>query len=232
MNAIPQPSETEIAAPGAPAPAAETPSGKGASDENFPVGSWLIAPALRPHVALFYGFARAIDDIADNPALAPEEKIRRLDGFEAAITGREREDPAYVKAHRLRASLIETGVTAQHCVDLIAAFKRDATRLRYRSWDELIEDYCMLSAAPVGRYLLDLHGEAKNDYPPSDALCNALQVINHLQDCQADYRRLNQSICRSTGWRRRASASRRSRRVRRTSPSAWCSIAVWTGWKC
>jgi squalene synthase HpnC len=173
------------------APAAETPSGKGAGDENFPVGSWLIAPALRPHVALFYAFARAIDDIADNPALAPEEKVRRLDGFEAAITGSELSDPAFAKAHRLRASLAETGVTPQHCVELIAAFKRDATRLRYRSWNELIHEYCMLSAAPVGRYLLDLHGEAKSDYPFSDALCNALQVINHLQDCRDDYRALD-----------------------------------------
>ena len=68
--------------------AAETPSGKGAGDENFPVGSWLLPARLRPHVAKFYAFARAIDDIADNPALAPEDKIRRLDRFEAAIAGR------------------------------------------------------------------------------------------------------------------------------------------------
>jgi len=175
---------------GAEAEAVETPSGKGAGDENFPVGSWLLPPRLRPHVALFYAFARAIDDIADNPRLSPQEKIARLDGFEAAILGRNGE-PAYVKAHRLRRSLAETKVTPQHCVDLIAAFKRDATVLRYRSWDELIEGYCMLSAAPVGRYLLDLHGESRNGYSASDALCNALQVINHLQDCKDDYRNLD-----------------------------------------
>jgi hydroxysqualene synthase len=169
----------------------ETPSGKGSRDENFPVGSWLLPSALRPHVALFYAFARAIDDIADNPALPPAEKVRRLDGYAAAILGRAPDAPAYAKAHRMRESLIETGVTAQHCLDLVAAFKRDATTLRYQSWDELIYGYCMLSAAPVGRYLLDLHGDAPDGYPASDALCNALQVINHLQDCQEDYRRLN-----------------------------------------
>jgi hypothetical protein len=107
---------------------AETPSGKGAGDENFPVGSWLLPARLRPHVAKFYAFARAIDDIADNPKLTPEDKIRRLDRFEDAITGRKTEDPALVTAHRLRASLAETGVTAQHCVDLVAAFKQDAVR--------------------------------------------------------------------------------------------------------
>jgi phytoene/squalene synthetase len=47
--------------------------------------------------------------------------------------------------------------------------------------------YCLLSAAPVGRYLLDLHGGSADGYGPSDALCNALQVINHLQDCKDDY---------------------------------------------
>ncbi len=169
--------------------AAETPSGKGAGDENFPVGSWLLPARLRPHVARFYAFARAIDDIADNPGLTPEDKIGRLERFEAGITGRETEDPALVTAHRLRASLAETDVPARHCVDLIAAFKQDAIKLRYRDWDDLM-GYCELSANPVGRYLLDLHGEARSGYPASDALCSALQVINHLQDCGDDYRNL------------------------------------------
>ncbi|HYB10426.1 MAG TPA: squalene/phytoene synthase family protein, partial [Alphaproteobacteria bacterium] len=169
----------------------ETPSGKGAEDENFPVGSLLLPKALRPHVALFYDFARAIDDIADNPSLKPAEKTARLDGFAAAILGRGSGDPAYRKAHLLRASLIATGVTTQHCIDLVTAFKRDATVLRYASWEELIDQYCMLSAAPVGRYLLDLHGEDPSGYGASDALCNALQVINHLQDCKDDFLNLN-----------------------------------------
>jgi squalene synthase HpnC len=170
--------------------AAETPSGKGAGDENFPVGSWLLPARLRPHVAKFYAFARTIDDIADNPELTPEDKIRRLDRFEDAITGRKTEDPALLTAHRLRASLAETGVTAQHCVDLVAAFKQDAVKPRYDDWDDLLR-YCELSANPVGRYLLDLHGEDPAGYPASDALCSALQVINHLQDCGDDYRDLD-----------------------------------------
>ncbi len=164
----------------------ETPSGKSAGDENFPVGSWLLPARLRPHIACFYGFARAIDDIADNPDLAPEDKVARLDAFEAALTGAKADDPAYRKAHSLRRSLRETGVTAEHGVDLLSAFKQDATKLRYRDWDDLI-DYCNRSAAPVGRYLLDLHGDSGAGYPASDALCNALQVINHLQDCKQDY---------------------------------------------
>ena len=168
---------------------AETPSGKGAADENFPVGSFLLPAPLRPHVAVFYAYARAIDDVADNPDLAPDEKVARLEGFAAAIRG-ERDDPAYEKAVRMRASLVETNITTKHCLDLISAFKQDAVKGRYANWGELL-DYCDRSAAPVGRYLLDLHGEDPADYRYSDALCNALQVINHLQDCQTDYRQID-----------------------------------------
>ena len=168
---------------------AETPSGKAAKDENFPVGSIFLPADLRPHVAVFYAYARAIDDIADNPDLTPEEKIKRLDGFDQAILGKNT-DPAYGKAHAIRMSLSKCDVTIQHCRDLITAFKQDAVKLRYDDWPDLI-NYCMYSAAPVGRYLLDIHGENPTNYPASDALCNALQVLNHLQDCQDDYQEMN-----------------------------------------
>jgi squalene synthase HpnC len=168
---------------------AETPSGKGAGDENFPVGSMLLPKRLRPHVAVFYAYARAIDDVADNPGLTPAEKIRRLDGFDQALLG-QNDDPAYEKAHRIRESLTETRVPVEHCRDLISAFKQDAVKLRYDDWTDLM-GYCDRSAAPVGRYLLDLHGESREGYPANDALCNALQVLNHLQDCGDDYRALD-----------------------------------------
>lgn len=170
--------------------AVETPSGKGAGDENFPVGSWLLPARLRPHVARFYAFARAIDDIADNRALAPADKVARLDGFAHALADGAGDPAAFAKAHRLRESLAETGVPAQHGLDLIDAFKQDAVKLRYRDWDDLM-GYCIRSASPVGRYLIDLHDEDRRCYAASDALCNALQVLNHLQDCQSDYRTLD-----------------------------------------
>ena len=168
----------------------ETPSSKAATDENFPVGSWLLPARLRPHIATFYAYARAIDDIADNPHLEPADKIERLDGFAKAVSGVDTTDPAFRKAHDIRRSLTATQVTHRHCIDLTRAFKLDATKLRYHDWDDLI-GYCNLSAAPVGRYLVDLHGESATTYPACDALCNALQVLNHLQDCQDDYEKLN-----------------------------------------
>src|SRR6185312_4314545 len=166
----------------------ETPSGKGRGGENFPVGSWLIRRDLRPHVHAFYRFARNADDIADNPALTADDKLRRLDRMAAILDGAPGGDSPAASA--MRVSLAETGVTAQHCHDVLHAFRLDATKLRYRDWDDLME-YCRYSASPVGRQLLDLHGESHDTWPPSDALCSALQVLNHLQDCAADYRALD-----------------------------------------
>ena len=172
------------------ADALETPSGKGAGDENFPVGSRLLPAALRPHVIAFYAFVRAADDVADNPALSPGDKVARLMRFAAALTGSEAEAAALPKAMALRASLQATGVSPRHALDLLAAFTQDATKQRYRDWDDLL-GYCALSARPVGRQLLDLHRQPAALYALSDPLCDALQVLNHLQDCQDDYRKLD-----------------------------------------
>lgn len=179
---------TALAAETPPRGSVETPSGKWRSGENFPVGSWLIRRDLRAHVHAFYRFARNADDIADNPALSPDDKVRRLDRMAAILDGAPGEDSPAAAA--MRRSLLETGVTAQHCHDVLHAFRLDATKLRYRDWHDLME-YCRYSASPVGRQLLDLHGESRDTWPPSDALCSALQVLNHLQDCAVDYRNLN-----------------------------------------
>lgn len=169
--------------------AIETPSGKGAGDENFPVGSWLLPKELRPDVAVYYAFARAIDDIADDPDLPAGEKIARLESFAASVTGGNT-DGAYAKGHAVGAMFARKNIPPRHGLDLISAFIQDANKSRYANWAELI-GYCERSAAPVGRFLLDLHGEDDALHPLSDALCNALQVINHLQDCGKDYAALD-----------------------------------------
>ncbi|HET6618462.1 MAG TPA: squalene synthase HpnC [Dongiaceae bacterium] len=165
-----------------------TPSGKDKSTENFPVGSALIRPDLRPHVHAYYRWARMADDIADNPALAPEDKVARLDLMEAALKDPARRDVPV--AADMRESLRATNVPEVDCTDLLIAFRWDATKLRYDDWADLMT-YCRYSASPVGRYLLDVHGEDPDGKHYSDGLCDALQVINHLQDCKADYLELN-----------------------------------------
>jgi hydroxysqualene synthase len=166
----------------------ETPSGKSRGGENFPVGSWLIRRDLRVHVHTFYRFARNADDVADNPTLMPADKLRRLDRMAAVLDGAAGDDAPAAAA--MRKSLLLSGLTAEHCHDILQAFRQDAEKRRYRDWNELM-GYCRYSAAPVGRQLLDLHGESRATWEASDALCAALQVLNHLQDCADDYCRLD-----------------------------------------
>jgi len=163
-------------------------SGKTRSDENFPVGSVLLSRRVRPHMHAYYNFARNADDIADSPHLAPEEKIARLDIMEEVLLGRRLEGSP--SAANLRRSLNETGVTPVHATDLLIAFRQDAIMQRYETFDELY-NYCRYSAVPVGRYVIDLHKESHGAYRASDALCIALQLLNHLQDCGDDLRNLD-----------------------------------------
>jgi farnesyl-diphosphate farnesyltransferase len=168
----------------------ELASGKDKGDENFPVGSWLIRCDLRKHVHAYYAFARNADDIADHPSLAPDDKIARLDVMDAVLTGAA--ETGSPSALQLRVSLAQTGVDPVHARDLLIAFRQDATKHRYADWGELMH-YCRYSAAPVGRYVLALHGEGANSFPASDALCASLQVLNHIQDCGKDFAALDRS---------------------------------------
>lgn len=167
--------------------AADWRSGKGHRDENFPVASWLIAPRHRGPILAFYNFVRTADDIADHASLPPERKLALLDRLDGGLTGRNDDDAVAV---RLRHQLAERNLSPKHAQDLLAAFKLDVTKLRYRDWDDLI-GYCTLSAMPVGRFVCDVHGESRTVWPANDALCAALQIINHLQDCRADYLNLD-----------------------------------------
>ena len=166
---------------------AEARSGKGHRDENFPVASRLIHPRHRAPILAFYEFVRTADDIADHATLAPQEKLDLLDRLEATLLGRNDDDPVGVA---LRAQLAARQLSPRHAQDLLTAFRMDVTKLRYRDWDDLI-GYCTYSAMPVGRFVLDVHGESRAVWPANDALCAALQIINHLQDCAKDYRSLD-----------------------------------------
>ncbi|MGA3139990.1 MAG: squalene synthase HpnC [Xanthobacteraceae bacterium] len=162
-------------------------SGKGHRDENFPVASFLIHPRYRAPILAFYNFVRTADDIADHPTLAPEKKLALLDRLGGGLTG---DNDADAPAVRLRAELAARGLSPKHAQDLLAAFMMDVTKLRYTDWNDLLH-YCSYSAMPVGRFVLDVHGEDRSTWPANDALCAALQIINHLQDCKDDYRNLD-----------------------------------------
>jgi len=155
-----------------------------ANKENFPVGSFLIPRDCRPHVHAFYIFARHADDIADSEELSPNEKVEVLSSVQSSLS--EYSDDIPIWAIPYHNSLKQTGNSSCNGIDLLSAFIQDATKSRYQNWDEVME-YCMWSAASVGRSLLDIHGEAKADISASDSLCCALQMLNHMQDCRSDY---------------------------------------------
>lgn len=193
--------------------------GRTARGENFPVASRLLSERVRPHVAAFYRFARAADDIADDPRLPPEEKLDRLRLLDRLLAGAEEgpDDPAAEAARALRTSLAETGVSAVHARHLLQAFQRDALTRRTPTWGQLLA-YCRYSAIPVGRYLLEIHGEREvRALRASDSLCVALQVINHLQDCRADYETLDRVYIPSD-WLAEAGIGADSLGAERSSP--------------
>ena len=190
-------------------------SGKAAGDENFPVASLLIAADLRPAIRAYYAFARTADDIADAPALPAEVKRQRLDALAAAL-GEGQKAAGVEPALRLRQVLLARDLPLRHGLDLLDAFRQDVAVRHYPDWPALMA-YCTLSAAPVGRFLLDLHGEDQALHPAADALCRALQVINHLQDCGDDYRRLNR-VYLPTDWLRAEGVAIEELATGRSSP--------------
>lgn len=178
----------------APASGSTAPSGSGAApapgkghrDENFPVASFLLKPVHRAPIMAFYRFARVADDVADHASLSAPEKIAMLAAMRRGLDAPDG-DPI---ARALGAVLRTRALDPAPARDLLAAFEHDVAATHYADWDALIA-YCRLSAMPVGRFVLDVHGENRDLWPASDALCAALQLINHLQDCRKDYRDLN-----------------------------------------
>ena len=167
--------------------AGELRSGKGHRDENFPVASRLIDARHRGIILAFYEFVRVADDIADHATLKADEKLAQLDRLEQNLLGNGADNAEAVRLHN---ALAERALSPRHAQDLLTAFRMDVTKLRYDNWDDLI-NYCTFSAMPVGRFVLDVHGESRATWAANDALCAALQINNHLQDCGKDYRDLD-----------------------------------------
>jgi phytoene synthase len=152
--------------------------------ENFPTASLILAKPVRARVMAFYRFVRTADDIADSATLDAHEKVARLDAMEAAL-----DDPMTTlpEAARMHREQVGTGEARR----MLSAFRQDARQARYADWAALL-DYCSRSADPVGRMLLRLHDSASPDATEAaDALCTALQILNHLQDLVPDRTQLD-----------------------------------------
>jgi len=158
--------------------------------ENFPVASFVLPRHLREPVAAIYAFARSADDIADEGAASDEERLRRLDAY-----GRElariaaSEESRVALFQRLAATIAAHQLPLAPFADLLDAFRQDVTKKRYADYAELAA-YCRRSANPIGRLLLSLfRAESPQNLACSDAICSALQLINHWQDVGVDWAR-------------------------------------------
>ena len=169
--------------------------------ENFPVGSLLLPPSMRNHVAAVYAFARAADDFADEGQRSVGERQDLLDGWlerlQRTQSGDEPDtrlrqgEPAHTPAIflALGASIRACALPVELLEDLLSAFRQDVTVARYSAWADLL-DYCRRSANPIGRLVLRIAGRRDAQLDAwSDAICTALQLANFWQDFKVDYDR-------------------------------------------
>lgn len=157
--------------------------------ENFPVASRFISREKRKHVAAIYAFARIADDVADEPGLTPEDRLRELQRWEAQLA----ESYRGGTSHPVFAALGDTArrfqIPQNHFQNLLAAFRSDVTVRRYESFDDVLA-YCRNSANPVGRLVLLLFGYKDEQMIGwSDKICTALQLTNFWQDLSIDLER-------------------------------------------
>jgi phytoene synthase len=155
--------------------------------ENFPVASVLLPAPLREPVAAIYGFARSADDFADEGDRSAEQRLALLAGYQAELDAIASGAPTqHAVFLRLRPVIARYDLPLQLFRDLLEAFTQDVGKDRYRDFAELM-DYCRRSADPVGRLMLHLFGQAvEPNLTRSDAICSALQLINHWQDVAID----------------------------------------------
>lgn len=160
--------------------------------ENFPVASWILPRKMRLPTAAIYAFARRADDFADEGTATDEQRIAQLEQLaqqiEQLYLGTKSDDPVFIA---LADSVQQFNLPKTLFIDLIDAFKQDATQKRYADFGELMQ-YCRRSANPVGRLMLHLYGQTDHTtLAQSDAVCSALQLINFYQDMAQDYNELN-----------------------------------------
>jgi squalene synthase HpnC len=156
--------------------------------ENFSVASWLLPKRLRPHFYHIYAYCRWADDLADETG-DPARSLELLAWWEELLNRcyeGHAEHPVFVA---LRSTIETFAIPREPFRDLLTAFRRDQTSVRYKTFDELLE-YCRYSANPVGRLVLYL-GESYSaaNETLSDHICTGLQLANHWQDVARDHAR-------------------------------------------
>ncbi|HEY5640546.1 MAG TPA: squalene synthase HpnC [Dehalococcoidia bacterium] len=151
--------------------------------ENFPVVSWLLPRALRPHIYAVYAYCRGVDDLGDE---AEGDRLALLDGWERELRAAYDGSPSDPRFVALANTVREFDIPREPFERLIEANRRDQTVKRYATFDELL-DYCTYSANPVGHLVLYVFGYRDPvRQEMSDATCTALQLTDFWQDVTLD----------------------------------------------
>jgi squalene synthase HpnC len=155
--------------------------------ENFPVALRVLPTVPRDRLTRVYAYARFVDDVGDTAAGDRRALLDRVEADVRALW----DAPAAVRIPAvagLRPLIDACGVPAEPFLELIEANRVDQHTARYESFDDLL-GYCRLSAAPVGRIVLYVAAAATPaNIADSDAVCAALQVLEHCQDVGEDAR--------------------------------------------
>jgi len=157
--------------------------------ENFPVASFVLPKKIRSEIINFYNFARVLDDISDDGNIDNTERLNILLNINKSML--DEDIDSMDECCQTYQKMVNNGIiNKRHGLALISAFIQDTTTSRYETWEGLI-DYCMRSASPVGRAVLEINQEWNADIDASDSICNVLQILNHLQDVKPDYQDRN-----------------------------------------
>lgn len=161
--------------------------------ENFPTASRLVARDKRDALAAIYAFARAADDVADEPGRGtPAERLEALAAWRARL------DDCFVRpleeiTHPVFLALGDAAqkyrLSYANLNNLLRAFESDVRTSRHPDFDSLL-NYCTCSANPVGRLTLELYDVREPElFVLSDFICTALQLANFWQDVAVDLAR-------------------------------------------
>ena len=155
-----------------------------ASAENFPVAMRVLPKAVREDLAVFYVFARYVDDLGDEYT---GDRVAALSEVDADLGRLASGGTPKLEPVRGLARITADGrVPIEPFHDLVAANLMDQYKASYATFAELVS-YCRLSANPVGRVVLHLAGQATpENVADSDAVCTGLQIVEHLQDVAED----------------------------------------------
>jgi squalene synthase HpnC len=154
--------------------------------ENFPVALRVLPVRLREHLTAVYGFARTVDDLGDE---ADGDRLAGLAAFDKDLAKIwENDVPESPVLRRLKVTVDECDLPHAPFQRLVQANVQDQVVTRYPTFSDL-QDYCVLSADPVGRIVLGVFGRSSPErVVRSDQVCTALQLVEHWQDVAEDRR--------------------------------------------